>query len=154
MLFLLFFLVGTAGAITDAKTNCSFSFSSLIIDGSVSFDTVHRATFANCYFSWEDWFNASLGAFRPVDVNGMFQKCNGISASDFDNCVSGFILRYGALYTPDGTHVSYEPQEGECFGQLKFVSSVIWFITDHVANEICCSHRTNINPLVPKIERD
>nr|WDW25665.1 MAG: NS7a [Canine coronavirus] len=165
-MFLVFVLfITAASAITDIKTNCSFSFSSLLVDGAVKFDTVQRATFANCFFNWEDWFNCSdsvecdlvqsiLSAFVPNDTVDMFQHCNGIKVSDFDNCVDGFIMRYGALYVPDGTHVSYVPQKKECFGQLKVLNSVIWFITDHVSNETCCSSRSMINPFVPMIENN
>lgn len=164
-MFLVFLLLVTAAsAITDIKTNCSFSFSSLLVDGAVKFDTVQRTTFANCYFNWEEWFSCEgssdcdivrpiLSAFVPNDTYDMFQKCNGIRVSDFDNCVNGFIMRYGALYVPEGTYVSYVPQKNECFGQLKVLNSVIWFITDHVSNETCCSNRATINPFVPIIEK-
>ncbi|AQW43027.1 ORF6 [Coronavirus AcCoV-JC34] len=163
MILVFLVLIASVGAITDSKSNCSFSFSSLLVDGTVSFDTVHRVTFANCFFNWEDWFGCTsdcdlmaplLSAFMPANTSEMFQVCNGISVPDFDNCVSGFVMRYGALYVPDDTHVKYVPEKNECFGQLKFMNNVIWFITSHLTNEICCSNRIAANPFIPVIENN
>ncbi|UHL62020.1 orf6 protein [Fievel mouse coronavirus] len=145
----------------DPKTTCSFSFSSLLVDGAVRFDTVDRATFSNCYFNWEDWFDCTgrpecelvkpiLAAFMPNDTAGLFQQCNGIKAIDFDTCVNGFVIRYGALFVPDGA-LTYSPLPGECFGQRRVLTSVIWYITEHVRNDLCCSHREASNPFVPNL---
>ncbi|QZL09687.1 NS7a [plateatu pika coronavirus P83] len=130
-------------------------------EGTLRFNTVHRSTFANCFYNWEDWFGCVnlqecslirpiLGSFKPNTTSELFQSCNGVQFSDFDFCVSGFILRYGAVYAPDGTNISYKPRPNECFGFSRVFNSVIWYITSHVSDETSCSSLVNINPHVPK----